>query len=157
MRYSLDNKGQIYAKFPNDPVIRGSFYILQREYSKVCKKKLREFKRDLVEKLDNLHENNPKEYWQLLNSVTKDRDNSTESQVSIEEWLNHFSKLNSPPSKFVNRINEIKQILENEEKVPSFSTLNFTIKEKELLTVIHTLKNGKAKGLDGIMNEMIKW
>ena len=157
MRYSLDNKDKIYAKFPNDPVIRGSFYKLQREYSKLCKKKFREFKRDLVEKLDNLHENNPKEYWQLLNSVTKDRDNSTESQISIEEWLNHFSKLNSPPSKFVNRINEIKQILENEEKVPSFSTLNFTIKEKELLTVIHTLKNGKAKGLDGIMNEMIKW
>ena len=55
-------------------------------------------------------------YWQLLNYVTKDRDNSTESQISIEEWLNHFSKLNSPPSKFVNRINEIKQILENKEK-----------------------------------------
>ena len=42
-------------------------------------------------------------------------------------------------------------------KCQVFSTLNFTIKEKELLTVIHTLKNGKAKGLDGIMNEMIKW
>jgi hypothetical protein len=34
-----------------------------------------------VEKLDNLHENNPKEYWQLLNYVTKDRDNSPESQI----------------------------------------------------------------------------
>jgi hypothetical protein len=40
--------------------------------------------------------------------------------------------------------------------MPSFSTLDFTIKEKELLTVINTLKNGKAKGLDGIMHEMIK-
>jgi hypothetical protein len=62
MRYSLDNKGKVYAKFPNYPVIRGNFYKLQREYSKLCKKKFREFKPDLVEKLDNLHENNPKEY-----------------------------------------------------------------------------------------------
>ena len=62
------------------------------------KKTFTEFERDLVEKLDNLHENNPKEYWQLLNYVTKDRDNSPESQISIEEWLNHFSKLNSPRS-----------------------------------------------------------
>jgi hypothetical protein len=37
------------------------------------KKTFTEFERDLVEKLDNLHENNPKEYWQLLNYVTKDR------------------------------------------------------------------------------------
>jgi hypothetical protein len=107
MRYSLDNKDKIYAKFPNDPVIRGSFYKLQREYSKLCKKKLREFKRDLVEKLDNLHENNPKEYWQLLNSVTKDRDNSPESQISIEEWLNHFSKLNSPRSGIISLLIEL--------------------------------------------------
>ena len=51
--------------FTNYSVIRGSFYKLQREYSKLCKKKkkFREFRRDLVEKLDNLHENNPKEYW----------------------------------------------------------------------------------------------
>ena len=40
MRYSLDNKGKMYAKFPNDPVIRGSLYKLQREYSKLCKKSL---------------------------------------------------------------------------------------------------------------------
>ena len=40
--------------------------------------------------------------------------------------------------------------------MPSFSILDSTIKEKELLTAINTLKNGKAKGLDGIMNEMIK-
>jgi hypothetical protein len=45
--------------FTNYSVIRGSFYKLQREYSKLCKKKFREFKPDLVEKFDNLHENNP--------------------------------------------------------------------------------------------------
>ena len=48
-----------------------------------------------------MHENNPTEYWQLLNHVTKDRDNSPESQISIEGWFNHFLKLNSPSSKLL--------------------------------------------------------
>jgi hypothetical protein len=38
----------------------------------------------------------------------------------------------------------------------SLDMLLILLLKKKLLTAINTLKNGKAKGLDGIMNEMIK-
>ena len=61
-----------------------------------------------------------------------------------------------PSSKFEERTKEIEKALENTEKDPSFSQLDFIITKDEISRCSHTLKNGKSSGLDGITNEMLK-
>lgn len=156
LRKKVDYKGSLYAKFPNDPIIRGSFYKTQKEYSKLCKKKRQEFKKAIIDKLDNLCENNPKEYWNLLHTLTTDKTNAPESQIPVDEWLSHFSNLNTPSPEFKNRLDEISKLLSDKEKIPTFSSLDFAIRDKEIIKAINSLKMGKAKGLDGILNEMLK-
>jgi hypothetical protein len=51
MKKTVDDKGKIYAKYPNDYIVRGSFYQIRKKYSKQC----REFKQDLISKIDSLH------------------------------------------------------------------------------------------------------
>ena len=156
MKYTLDSKGKQYAKFPSDPIIRGSFYKLRKEYSKLCKLKHRQFKEKLIEKLDNLHENNPKEYWKLFNSLKNYSFDSPESQITNEEWVKHFKTLNMVPDKLSNRLSEIENILKEEEKIKYFNSLDFKIGENEISKAINALKCGKSAGLNGIMNEIIK-
>jgi hypothetical protein len=45
----------VYYEFPKDPVIRGHYYKLCREYNKLRKTKYRQFKAEIINKLDSLY------------------------------------------------------------------------------------------------------
>ena len=64
MRKYLINYGKMFSKYPKDPNIRNHFYKLQREYNKTRKRK---YKKSLFNRLEILHSNNPKLYWNLIN------------------------------------------------------------------------------------------
>ena len=48
----LDQKGHLYAKYPSDPFIRGSYYKFRKLYVKSCKRKRKEYKGHVIEKLE---------------------------------------------------------------------------------------------------------
>lgn len=156
MRKTLDTKGKLLAKHPNDPLVRGNFFKYRKRYSKMCKFKRKKYKADIIDRLDNLFENNPKAYWSLLDELKENKTNSVDSTTS-EEMFDHFSKLNTLQSKFQNRIKEIEEILENKENNRSFSGLDFLVTKEEVSKCLHSLKNGKSAGLDRISNEMLKY
>ena len=56
MRRKLDQKGFLYAKYPCDPFVRGSYYKFRKLYVKLCKRKRKEYKGQIVEKLEQLHQ-----------------------------------------------------------------------------------------------------
>ena len=157
MKKTLDYKGKLYAKYPNDPLVRGSFYKFRKNYNKLCKFKRKRYKADLIDKLDNLFENDPKAYWSLLDELRENTRDSCELLTSPEDMHDHFSNLNVLQNKFQHRAKELEEQLNQAENMPSFCKLDFCITKEEISKCLHSLKNGKSSGLDCISNEMLKY
>ena len=58
----LKNCAKLLAASPNVPHLRGSFCKTRKEYKKLLKLKKREWKNDMISRLENLEHDNPKEY-----------------------------------------------------------------------------------------------
>lgn len=61
-----------------------------KQFRKLGKEKYREYKHDIINKLDNLKENDPKEYWRLLDKL-KHLDGASETSAnnnSPTDWYN---------------------------------------------------------------------
>ena len=69
MKYNLISYGKIYTKFPKDPFVKNHYYKLYREYNKLRKLKYKSYRENMLEELENLHDDNPKLYWQLINEL----------------------------------------------------------------------------------------
>lgn len=156
LRRMLDQKGYLYAKSPNDPHIRGSYYKFRKVYVKSCKRKRNEYKTTTIQKLEELNKNDPKAYWKLLDDLKREDSVNTEPQISSNEWVDHFSNLNTINDKFNSRVEEISKLLSEQEKLREFTEIDFQITPEELFQSLTSLKNNKAVGLDVISNEMLK-
>ena len=139
MRRMLDQKGYLYAKCPSDPFVRGSYYKFRKLYVKSCKLKRKEYKSQIIDKLEQLHEHEPKAYWKLL----EDLKSEAEPQISPEERVDNFSNLNTLNDKFKVRVDQISELLAQKEKLKTFSNLDFYISSQEMHSVIVSLKNNK--------------
>ena len=63
-------------------------------YAKSCKQKRKLYESEMIEKLQQLHNNDPKVYWKLLEDLKSDDSVRAEPQISSDEWTDHFSSLN---------------------------------------------------------------
>ena len=155
----VNNK--LLSIFPNNPHIRGSFFKLNKEYAKQRKHKKREFRQNILDKLDQLNKTNPKEYWNLVKHLRETEDTKENLEKSVDEntWFNYFTTLSKLPEKYKERINTIEtninELLNSKDAI-SFSKLDFRISAPEIQKAINSLKSGKSPGLDNISNEMIK-
>lgn len=155
-RKSLISKGKLLSKFSWDPIIKGSYYKCYREYNKLRKYKQRKFKQNILDSLDNLRDNNPKSYWNLIKELKEDISDGPENSIQSNVWFSYFQSLNFNSDKLKDRLEEISKKVKNLEKNPTFCELDYKITLKELLDAINKLKNNKAAGLDGIPNEILK-
>ena len=155
-RKSLLEKADLFSKFPNNPIIRGSYYKCYREYNKLRKYKKRHFKQSVLDGLDILRDSDPKKYWKLINSLKESSGDNKTDLVEPDSWYSYFSNLNNIHGSNNQRISELENILNNIEKLKEFSPLDYRITTKEITDAIQHLKNGKASGLDGIPSEMLK-
>ena len=101
MLKALVRKSVSYSKYPDDLVIKGSFFKFRKMYSQACKKKKRAFKMNILEKMDNPSKNDPSEYWKLVKEL-KDEDNNEDpsNKISPDVWISHVSNLVSVKNKF---------------------------------------------------------
>lgn len=155
MKRNLYDKYKLLNRFPNNPQIRSSYFSSLKQFRKMRKCKFKSYKKDLIDKLDNLLENNPKEYWELLDQL-KNLDSPSKispNNVSGEDWLNYFKDLNSETHSDKN----IESELQNLENEPIFSELDYVINVNEISKAISSLKNNKSTGFDAIGNEMLKY
>ena len=155
MRSQLFRRGNQLSNDPFNTVLRNSFFKLYRLYNKTRKYKMKSFKKDIIKKLDNLHNNDPKQYWALVNSLKENK--KTIPPVEPDKFLEHFKNLNSLPSKYEDRVKALKILLKKlEHDSSNFNEMDFKISEKELESAIKKLKNNKAGGLQLITNDMLK-
>ena len=85
----------------------------------------------MISKIDSLHQNDLKEYWEILNSLRNDYQDSTDSKITPEEWVSHFSNLNKTKQEYTNRVEIISELLKQKEKIKQFSNLDFKISDQE--------------------------
>ena len=89
-----------------------------------------------------------------MKSENNDEDSSC---IDAKTWTDHFSKLYSVPQHKLQRINEIKRMLELCSHQNANGCLEREISKNDIVEACKKLKNGKSYGFDGIINEMIKY
>ncbi|CAG2215844.1 unnamed protein product [Mytilus edulis] len=159
MKKHVNDKAVLMSKFPKDPILRGSFFKLNKQFAKLRRKKKREFRGNILDRLSNLESENPKDYWNLVNELRHENNSETKNNIDGDIWYKYFSDLSSIPENehIKSKIKEIKSKLELlENKNFGFSEIDFKITPGELQKALRQLKSGKSPGLDTITNEMLK-
>ena len=156
MRNNLINYGKVYTQYPKDPYVKNHFYKLYREYNKSRKMTQRQYKNNMLKELDQLHEENPKTYWKIINDLKNDGAVQDSNCISPSVWLTHFKNLNEVKDHFSQRIKELEMKLESLENIKCFNELDFPITESEISDAMLKIKLNKSPGLDNITNNMIR-
>ena len=52
-------------KYPKDPVVRGRYHYLKKEYKRLVKYKEHNFREAILNKISDLEGNNPKPFWEI--------------------------------------------------------------------------------------------
>ena len=155
--WNLMNYSKTFTKFPKDIAVRNHFYKLRREYNKLRKYKQRQYRQSILNQLESLHENNPKQYWNLINDLKQNNDkNQVSSAVDPSTWVTHFQNLNQIKSNFKQRLQRLQEQLEALQNVKVFNELDAHISTDEISKAILKLKTNKSPGLDNISSNMLK-
>ena len=152
MSRSLNRTAKLLAASPNNPHLRGNFFKNKKMYRKVLRDKKREWKREMVQRLERVEEKDPKEYWKLVNDLREKKSSNT--QYDAEKFTQFFEGLYSATEE--QKHEEIR--VQVDEMLDRLSGLpgepDFTL--EELIKAIRALKNNKAAGPDRIPAEMLK-
>ncbi len=132
------------------------FRYMKKRYKKLLNVKKQAYRENIFDMLDNLHQNNPKAFWDLYDDLCTDSQATSTNPISPKKWLDHFStlmnkNLTHSDKQFEASLNNLvdKHDLSDHE-------LNFKITQDEIIHAAHQLKNNKAPGIDGIRNELLK-
>lgn len=135
--------------------LRQKYFLTLKKYRKEKKYAKRHYINGQIEKLNDLHNTNPKRFWQILQDI-KEGGPPINHADNIEPgaWYDYLSKLYRKPTNQDNDVitKELNSNLTNK----NFNELDFSIGMEELLNAIKKLRNHKSPGLDKISNEMIK-
>jgi len=142
---------------PSNLVLVHRYHSLKKKYKKLLNKKKQSFRNDLFKMMDNLHDRDPKTFWNIYNDLCDNNNKvSSKNPIAPREWLNHFIGL-------MNR-----NIQHSDEQfsamIDDFWTnvnlnahdLDLDFSCKEIIDAARQLKKNKSPGIDGIRSEMLK-
>ena len=95
MSRRLKTTAKLLAASPNNPHLRGNLCKTRKQYKKLLKEKKREWKKHMVQRLQQIEEKDPKEYWKLVNELREKKQG--ESHFDAERFTLFFEKLYSAP------------------------------------------------------------
>ena len=161
LRKQFRNLAYLVSKYPNNSYIRGRIQIARKKLCKASKQQNREEKKKkkkkkLFAKLENLHDEDPTTYWNIISDLTyKNTTKNTIPDSMIEKFKSHFENLGRPhPDTMHENLQNERGRLENE--ISSNEMLDSPTTENEIKHAIKSLKANKACGPDRITNEMLK-
>ena len=150
--------GSALKKQPYDLHIKNSFLKYSKDCKKLTKKKIHLYKKQLFDKLLELRNSDPKQYWKMLKSLKhEDSGKNIELQANFTDLMNHFKSQGETP--YFDK--EFKDKIEFEVS----GDINLSVNEvtdkpfsaSEIGKCIRRLKTGKSTGPDLISNEIIKF
>ena len=120
--------------------------------SKACKRMMNFYinkhYKGTQDKLRNLSSKNPRDFWKLMISLEKTKDNEN---IDIETLYDFFKMLNEQ-NENENMPQDLNTDLTNDDEL-----FNSPITEGEIRKCIKTLKNNKSSSNDKIINEYLKY
>ena len=120
--------------------------------SKACRKEIIKVralnKKRTIQKLRELKDKDPKQYWRILQGNKREQIN-----VSLEDFKEYFENLAVELGS--NDNNDMPQVADSILNLDT-NDLNQPFSETEIRQFVKNLKNNKASGIDGILNEFIK-
>ena len=162
-RKELQRLGRLLSNHPNNINIRNTYFQTKKQYKNMIKSKKRNFKEEKLNLLANLGNNDIKQKWKIIKSIT-DGDRNKEDparEIDLERWKTYFHKLynsnqtnDSLPKSFSNRGRQNRIDRTDFETMKEILNCPFT--KKEILSCKDKLKNSKASGIDMIKNEVLK-
>ena len=143
-------------RYPKDPVVRGRYNKLKKQYKTLIRTKKRMFRESILMKIQNLESRDPKEFWKLVKDLRERKRNNLSDNIDPQTWYEWFKKLNQ--SEISDNDKTLSTIIKNmEDFAPKFSkTLDEYISIQEIKSAATKLKNNKSTCNDLISNEMIK-
>ena len=142
--------GRALCKSPWNQSLRLKVLYEKKKYNKLLRRKYRNFKAKLLGAMLDTSEENPSEFWRLVNSLKANREDPCNS-ISPHDWLSYFRELMN--KKYDNNFSdceECKYLHCNNE------LLNVDITAEDVQKAVKSLKLNKACSVDCITNEMIK-
>ena len=121
-----------------------------KTYKKTLSKNFKSYVSDMQKKIRKLKSTDTKSYWRLING-DRQRKQEVVNGISRDVFAKHFESLCNVPEE-----NLIGENIADEEVLLN-AALDETIREEEVLKCIVKLKNNKACGYDGIINEFLKY
>ena len=130
----------LLERYPTNRDIKRSYYQTRKIFYKKLKQTESAFKKSVLLKLPDMKDSNPTEYWKLLKTLQKRKDDNSDA-ISAEKWHSHFKGLlhvsHTDSSKYVDLLRQA------ERSAPPAGTLDSPITKSEVLEVIKCLKNKK--------------
>ena len=117
-----------------------------KEYKKHTRRKDREYRNQLADKLRNTKVNDPKLFHNILNDKNS---NQNSKMPTAEQFYDMFKNLNENNSN--NNNSNLQNDIQHNDPI-----LNDKITNAEVMKCIKRLKNDKARGVDDIANEFLK-
>jgi hypothetical protein len=137
-------------KVSKSPGIKREMKIKGKELRNICRKNKRNYEKGLHSKLKCMKNNNPKEYWNMLNSKKKSQ--TVNCNISLQTFTDHFKKLTESEI-----VTDVEFVNDNDEVMSDiYCNINDPFSIDEVVKLCKSLKNNKACGNDLILNEFIK-
>ena len=121
-----------------------------KTYKKSVSKNYKSYVSDMQKKIRKLKSTDTKSYWRLING-DRNQKQDVVNGISRDLFAKHFENIcNVPEENLIGENTADEEVLFSE-------ALNATIQEEEVLKCISKLKNNKACGYDGVVNEFLKY
>lgn len=157
LKRELRTLGNLLSKYPNDPFLRHKFFVTKRVYKKLIRRLKRNFHSELLDKIQISAECNPKEFWNLVNSIKQNHSGGVSGNISPAEWFSYFKNLNKVNFSSENTSNEALFVKDlHVWATRSNEILDKPISIEEVYDLSKRLKNNKASANDSVTNEIIK-
>ena len=144
-------------RYPSDPIVRGRYHKLRKEYKKLVKHKEHAFRENLLNKISLLESSNPKTFWEMVKKLRSSKTSNPADNIDPHEWHERFKNLNSTPITSSDAEKSIGSLVKRAKHfAASNHLLDRVINDEEIIKASKRLKNGKSIGNNVICNEIIK-
>ena len=148
---------QNLQRFPKDPIVRGRYHKLKKQYKRVIKDKEHAFCKKMLDSISQCEKNNPKLFWDMVNRLRSCKNKNLADNIDQEEWYKWFRDLNRPQFTINKWHKTVEGVVKGSKDFTCFSEgLDKSISNDEIIKASRRLENHKAVGYDSICNEMIK-
>ena len=122
---------------------------ISKTYKQVLSKSARTYKNDTIQKLKNLKNAKPREFWKIINSINNDK----KTKCPLNDLYEHLKNINTENRNEAagDNLNHAHENLNNMN-----NEINQCITESEIHAAVQKLKNNKSHGSHNILNEHIK-